>query len=427
MGASPYGSLSSFAGNPLLLSPERLVEDGLLPADALAEVPDFPGDRVEWEEVRAWKDRLLRGAWKRAAGSAAVQNELDAFRSAPEQRTWLAEWTLFAARRATGSVGAGTGDLAGEMSFQEFLQFLFFRQWSALRSRAERRGISILGDVPIYVAPDSADVATRPDVFALDESGRAAEVAGVPPDFFSEAGQLWGYPLYRWDRLAEEGFAWWIDRVRAALRLTHAVRLDHFRGFVSYWAVPAGEKTAAGGRWRSGPGRKLFDALKSALGDVPLVAEDLGTITPDVRALLEELGLPGMKVLQFAFFEPDSPYLPHRHTPNAVVYTGTHDNDTARGWWEGLTEEERQRVRDYLGTDGREIEWDLIRAAYASVADRAIVPLQDVFGLGSGARMNTPGRGENNWSWRAQSEDFRADRANRLRRLAELTGRVAKT
>ncbi|MEO8347759.1 MAG: 4-alpha-glucanotransferase, partial [Acidobacteriota bacterium] len=291
-----------------------------------------------------------------------------------------------------------------------------------LRGEARRRGIALFGDVPIYVAPDSVDVVSHRDLFALDANGHPLEVAGVPPDFFSATGQLWGYPLYRWDRMEEDGFAWWIDRLRAAFRLTDLVRLDHFRGFVEYWAVPAGEPTAANGRWQPGPGRALFDAVRSELGDVQLVAEDLGTITPDVRALLKDLGLPGMKVLQFAFYGEDT-YLPHRHVPNAVVYTGTHDNDTSRGWWEGLTGEERGRVRDYLGSDGTEIEWDLIRAAYASVAERAIVPLQDVFGLGSEARMNTPGEGVGSWSWRAREEDFTPERAARLRRLAALTGR----
>ncbi|HEY3170972.1 MAG TPA: 4-alpha-glucanotransferase [Thermoanaerobaculia bacterium] len=422
-GASPYGALSAFAGNPLLLSPERLVEDGLLPASALEDVPDFPAERVEWDAARDWKERLLRCAWSRSGKSAALTAELDRFRNAPEQRAWLSDWTLFAARRATGSSG-GPRELADEIAYQEFLQLLFFRQWGRLRDEATRRGISLFGDVPIYVSLDGADVSAHRELFALDASGRALEVAGVPPDFFSRTGQLWGYPLYRWDRMEEDRFAWWIERLRAAFRLTDVVRLDHFRGFVGYWAVPSESATAADGRWRPGPGRKLFDEVARAIPGRDLVAEDLGTITSDVRALLAELGFPGMKVLQFAFFEPDSPYLPHRHVANSVVYTGTHDNDTARGWWGSLTEEERQRARDYLGTDGREIEWDLIRAAYGSVAERAIVPVQDVFGLGSEARMNTPGRGEGNWSWRAREEDFRPDRAARLLRLAELTGRT---
>jgi 4-alpha-glucanotransferase len=266
----------------------------------------------------------------------------------------------------------------------------------------------------------------HPELFALDERGHAVDVAGVPPDFFSETGQLWGYPLYRWDRMAEDGYEWWIERLRAAFRMTDIVRLDHFRAFASYWAVPAGERTAVNGRWLPGPGRDLFDAVRRELGKVPLVAEDLGTITPDVKRLLAKLGIPGMKVLQFAFSEADSPYLPHRHVRNAVVYTGTHDNDTTRGWWGTLDPDAQRRVHEYLGSAGAEIEWDLIRAAYASVADRAIVPLQDVFGLGSEARMNTPAEAEGNWSWRAREQDFANDRNARLRRLASLTGRRKK-
>jgi 4-alpha-glucanotransferase len=438
-GSSPYGTQSAFAGNPLLISPERLVEDGYLAHSELDEIPDFSRERVEWDRMRRWKDGILRRAWTRSRGER-TRADLESFRTAPEQRSWLPEWTLFAAlsakipraewpreieRRNPEALAAARRDLAPEIEYQEFLQLLFFRQWDRVRGEAHRRGISILGDVPIYVPGDSADAWARPDLFDLDENGRPIEVAGVPPDFFSKTGQLWGYPLYRWDRMEADGFSWWIERLRAAFRVADVVRLDHFRAFAAYWAVPAGDPTAVDGRWKPGPGGALFDAVRGALGDLPLVAEDLGTITPDVRALLEDLGLPGMKVLQFAFYEPDSPYLPHRHVPNAVVYTGTHDNDTARGWWSTLTAEERGRVHDYLGSTGIEIEWDLIRAAQASVADRAIVPVQDVFGLGSEGRMNTPALAAGNWSWRAREEDFRPDRADRLARLARLTGRAA--
>jgi 4-alpha-glucanotransferase len=424
-GASPYGAVSSFAGNPLLISPEKLVEDGLAPAAALSDVPDFPADRVEWARVREWKDRFFRATWAQASRSARVREELDAFRSAPEQKPWLADWALYAARRSTAR-REDSGPISAEIEYQEFLQMTFFLQWDRLRWEARRRGISLFGDVPIYVSPDSVDVEAHRNLFALDAEGRALEVAGVPPDFFSETGQLWGYPLYRWDRMAEDGYAWWIARLRSAFRLTDIVRLDHFRAFAAYWAVPAGERTAVNGRWRRGPGRKLFDAMRRTLGNVPLVAEDLGTITPDVKRLLARLGIPGMKVLQFAFYEADNTYLPHRHVPNAVVYTGTHDNDTTRGWWATLDPDARRRVSDYLGSPGPEIEWNLIRAAYASVADRAIVPLQDVFGLGSEARMNDPAKAEGNWAWRAREEDFVNERNARLRGLAELTGRLPR-
>jgi len=411
-GNAPYGSPSAFAGNPLLISPECLRDEGLLPQSALDSAPVFPDDRVDFGAVIAWKEKILRQAFARFP-----RRDLEAFTRAPEQADWLSDWTRFAARRKGGSAGAE------EAAYQAFLQLLFLRQWGRVRRAANDRGISVLGDIPIYVALDSADVEAHPELFALDAQGRPTSVSGVPPDYFSETGQLWGNPLYRWDRIEEEGFAWWIARLRANLRLCDLVRIDHFRGFASYWSVPVGEKTAANGRWLPGPGRKLFDAARVALGDLPIVAEDLGLIEGDVRELLSVLGIPGMKVLQFAFYEPDSEYLPHRHVPNSVVYTGTHDNDTARGWYAALKVEERERVRDYLGSDGSEIHWDLIRAAYASVARSAIVPLQDVLGLGSEARMNTPARPGGNWSWRAGADAFRREDAARLRRMAILSGR----
>jgi 4-alpha-glucanotransferase len=281
----------------------------------------------------------------------------------------------------------------------------------------------VLGDVPIYLSLDSADVWADRDLFELDSKGRPLAVSGVPPDYFSPTGQLWGNPLYRWDRMEQDGFAWWIRRLSANLRLCDLLRIDHFRAFAAYWSVPAGEKTALNGQWVPAPGEKLFAAVREALGGLPIVAEDLGVITPDVKALLETVGVPGMKVLQFAFYEPDSDYLPHRHVPNAVVYTGTHDNDTARGWFTKLTAEEKARVCDYLGCDGSAIEWDLIRAGYASVCDRAVVPMQDVLGLGSEARMNNPAEPGGNWSWRAPGDAFRPDLAARLARLAQLTAR----
>ncbi|MGH9398718.1 MAG: 4-alpha-glucanotransferase, partial [Thermoanaerobaculia bacterium] len=288
---------------------------------------------------------------------------------------------------------------------------------------ANNRGILVVGDAPIYVSQDSADVWANRGLFQLDERGRPTAVSGVPPDYFSPTGQLWGNPLYRWDRMEKDGFAWWIARLRANLRLCDLLRIDHFRAFAAYWSVPAGQTAASNGMWVPAPGEKLFAAARQALGALPIVAEDLGVITPDVEALLTAIGVPGMKVLQFAFYEPDSVYLPHRHVPNSVVYTGTHDNDTARGWFAALSPEERVRVTDYLGCDGSTIEWDLIRAAYTSVCDRAIVPLQDVLGLGSEARMNNPAEPGGNWAWRAPAGAFRPDLAARLRRLADLTGR----
>ncbi len=443
-GDSPYGALSAFAGNPLLISPEQLVKEGFLSETALAEAPSFPMEKVNFETVRGWKEKLFRNCWSRfGRGRDPTEREaFEVFCASAEELPWLADWALFSAikrkhrgaawtswpdglaRREPSELAAARRDLAEEIAYRKFLQFLFFRQWGRVKEKANRRGIKVLGDIPIYIAHDSADVWSRPELFTLDAGGRPELVAGVPPDYYSETGQLWGYPLYRWDRMEEEGYAWWIERFRMRFRQADIARIDHFRGFVAYWAVPASEMTALNGRWLPGPGRKVFDAIARALGDLDIVAEDLGTITPDVEALLADLGFPGMKVLQFAFSEDDSPHLPHRHVPRSVVYTGTHDNDTARGWFEKLGEEGKRRVLDYLGSDARTISWDLIRAAYASVAERAVVPLQDIFDLGSEARMNTPAFGSGNWKWRALPEDFSPERAARLRRLAELTGRA---
>ena len=443
-GNSPYTSSSAFAGNPVLISPELLVEDGLLPADALDGAPGA-ADKVDFAVVRSWKERLLRASWAhfgRAAG-VALREELESFRSSPEHAPWLEDWIRFAALkgrfgerpwtdwgpdlafRDPDALAAADAELGEEIGFHRYVQFLFFRQWRRLRELASERGIALLGDIPIYVAHDSADVWANQDLFALDGTGRPVAVAGVPPDYFSETGQLWGNPLYRWDRLEEEGYAWWIARIRSCLATCDLLRIDHFRAFSAYWSVPAVDKTALGGHWVPGPGRHLFDAARRALGPLPILAEDLGVITDEVRELLDALGFPGMKVLQFGFYGSDSEYLPHRHVPNGVVYTGTHDNDTARGWYAALKPEERERVWDYLGCDGRDVEWALIRAAYGSVAERAIVPLQDVLGLGSEARMNTPSEPADNWRWRAPSDAWRPELAARLRRMVELSGRLS--
>jgi 4-alpha-glucanotransferase len=447
-GGSPYTCLSAFAGNPLWISPERLVEDGYLPGDALVDFPAFRWDRVELDAVEKWKDALLRKSWAHFAGHATAQDraELEAFRVAPERASWLAEWSLYAAlkrdfggrawadweddlsRRDPDALRLAAMAVEDETDYQAYLQFLFFRQWSRLRARARELGLRIVGDIPIYVAYDSADVWSRPELFDLDERRRPVEVAGVPPDYFSKTGQLWGNPLYRWDVMERDGYAWWVSRIAASLSLCDLLRIDHFRAFSAYWSVPSAEETALNGRWVPGPGRRLFDVARRALGGqpLPLLAEDLGDISKDVRELLSALRIPGMKVLQFAFYGADGEYLPHRYKRDCVVYTGTHDNDTARGWYDGLTHEERQRVADYLGADGREIEWALIRAAWTSVADRAIVPMQDVLGLGREARMNDPSRPEGNWHWRMAPDALRPELAERLRRVTELAGRLPR-
>ena len=445
-GGSPYGGPSAFAGNPLLISPEGLLRDGFLPVSAFEDLPTLPKDRIDFDAVIRWKDRILRQSWDHFASRAGepARAELEAFRRAPAQAAWLADWTLFSALKArfagrawldwdaglrerdADALERASGELEAEISYQAYLQYLFFRQWDRVLTSARARGITVMGDMPIYVSLDSADVWAHPDLFQLDESLRPAAVSGVPPDYFSDTGQLWGNPLYRWERFEETGYAWWAARIRENLRLCDLLRIDHFRAFAAYWSVPATEATAINGSWQPGPGSKLFDAVREELGGgpLPIVAEDLGHITDEVRDLLAELGVPGMKVLQFAFYEADSEYLPHRHTENAVVYTGTHDNDTARGWYANLKPEERERVYDYLGVEsGDEIHWALIRAAYASVAARAIAPMQDVLGLGSEARINTPAAPAGNWTWRAPDSAFRTDDAARLRRMAILSGR----
>jgi 4-alpha-glucanotransferase len=444
-GASPYGCLSSFAGNPLLISIQRLMQDGLLDPDDVADVPRFSDDHVELDRVDAYKSALLRKSWQRFQKSATTElrQAHQTFIHAPEQREWLDDYTLYMALRSTtGSapwwawepalvqrepkaLENARKEHAEAIRFWEFTQFLFFRQWNAVREAAHARGIRILGDVPIYVACDSVDVWANRELFQLDESGQPTYVAGVPPDYFSATGQRWGNPLYRWDLMRETHYRWWVSRVRANLRMADIVRLDHFRGFAAYWEIPAAEPTAVHGRWMPGPGLALFDALRADLGELPLVAEDLGFITEDVHELRKQTGLPGMKILQFGFGQNDNPHLPHRLDPHTVVYTGTHDNDTARGWFDSASDEERDNALTYLGcANAVEVAWGLIRAAYTSVAEMAIVPVQDILGLGTEARMNTPGEEENNWTWRLPSGALRSEHATKLRKLAALTGRL---
>ncbi|MDQ3283784.1 MAG: 4-alpha-glucanotransferase [Acidobacteriota bacterium] len=444
-GASPYGCLSSFAGNPLLISPQHLQRDGLLDVEDVANVRRFDDDHVEFGPVETYKMSLLRIAWRRFQedATAAQRAELRAFVDAEEQQEWLAGYALYMTlkERAGGlpwwewdapfvardakALARVSKVHADDLRFWEFVQFLFFGQWKSVCDAARARGIRIMGDVPIYVARDSADVWSNPELFQLDEQGEPTVVAGVPPDYFSATGQRWGNPLYRWDVMRETGYRWWIARVRTNLRFADLIRLDHFRGFAAYWEIPAEEPTAVHGRWMPGPGAALFDALRDALGDLPLVAEDLGFITEDVHELRKSVGLPGMKILQFAFAQDDSTHLPHRYDCHTVAYTGTHDNDTARGWFDHANEQERENALNYVGcSTANEIAWALIRAAYTSVAETAIVPVQDILGLGSDARMNTPGAEHHNWSWRVRVGALTHESAARLRRLGVLTGRV---
>ena len=410
-GNSPYGCLSSYAGNPLLVDVGRVLNPS---DDGLRARPTFPDDHVDFNAVSAWKMDLLRRSYAHFDAHASDQDR-QALAAFERDNRWLPDWALFAAlkdrhdgaawtqwpealaARDKDAIAAARRELGDQIRFHKYVQWLFFKQWAAVREAAYTRGIRIIGDVPIYVAGDSADVWANRNIFQLDERGEPTVVAGVPPDYFSKTGQRWGNPLYRWDLLRELRYRWWVSRFRAALRFADVLRIDHFRGFAAYWEIPAGEQTAMNGRWVPGPGKSLFDAVRNALGDLPLIAEDLGFITPEVIELRKSIGIPGMKVLQFAFGQLDSPHLPHHHDEMTVVYSGTHDNDTARGWYETAKDDERRLAREYLGlTDPEDAPWTLIRAAFASVADTAVIPVQDILGLGSEARMNRPGDSEHN-------------------------------
>jgi 4-alpha-glucanotransferase len=457
-GDSPYQCFSAFAGNPLLISPEKLVEAGYLSSSDVASAPAFPEETVEFETVIPFKYGLLELA-AHAFEQRASQQEREAYSTFCRANAWwLDDYALFMAlKKAHGGEAVWTRwqpdiaarrpeaverwsrELAPDIETQRYWQFEFFRQWGALKQYCRERGILMMGDVPIYVAHDSADVWSHPELFHLDEKGDPAVVAGVPPDYFSATGQLWGNPIYRWDRLAGTGYAWWIDRLRASLSLVDIVRLDHFRGFEAYWEVPAGEKTAIHGRWVKGPGADLLEAAHNALGDLPIVAENLGVITPEVEAIRNRFDLPGMSILQFAFGnDPQAPdFQPHNYPRNLVAYTGTHDNDTTVGWWTSTGEgdstrtpedirKERDFARLYLGGDLQEINWVFIRTILASVADTALAPVQDVLGLGSEARMNLPGTSKGNWRWRFRPGALTDSMARRLHALTASYGRGSR-
>ena len=403
--------------------------------------PEFPANRVDYGPLIDYKRDLLRRAAQRfrAGADGSLAAAFETF--CRDQASWLNDFALFMALKDThdGAVWntwpediaarkakaarRWSDELAAPVFTHQFLQFLFFRQWTALKQYANGRDIRIIGDIPIFVAYDSADVWSHPDLFFLDERGRPTVVAGVPPDMFTETGQLWGNPLYRWEVMARQGYAWWIERFRAAFAQVDIVRLDHFIGFTRYWEVPAGEPTAMHGRWLPGPGAALFQAVERALGKLPIIAEDLGVVTPQVEALRDRFEFPGMKTIQFAFTGPDNPFLPHHYTHNSVVYTGTHDNDTSTGWFKTAPAKEKAFALRYLARSGKDFAWHLIRAAMSSIADLVIIPLQDVLSLGSQARMNFPGRPSGNWVWRFTSDMLTDEHRDRLREMVELYGR----
>ncbi|MCO5201292.1 MAG: 4-alpha-glucanotransferase [Chloroflexi bacterium] len=433
---SPYAARSAFAGDPLLLSMAALADDGYL--DRVPPPPSPGGSsHVDFEARRAYKEPLLRTAFKLFVEHGRL-GELLAF-EAP--RPWLHTYAVFSALRnshgepwwlwdehlrtpAGVEVAEGTS-LAGEVAYHKFLQFCFDEQWERLRTYAHARGIRLWGDLPIFVDRDSADVWANQHLYKLDEDGNPTVVSGVPPDVFSATGQRWGNPVYDWDAMESDGYRWWIERLRTTFQLFDAVRIDHFRGFESAWEIPAHEETAIHGQWVPGPGDRLFAALEAELGELPILVEDLGIITEEVRALRDRLGYPGMAVLQFAFEGgPDNPYLPRNQVENSVVFTGTHDNDTTLGWWESLPEPHRDVVRMELGIDGSDIVDDMIRAAYASVGRTVLIPMQDVLKLGGEARMNRPAVLDGNWGWRFEWPQVPPGRAAWLRELAIATGRL---
>jgi len=453
-GHSPYASPSTFAGNPLLISPDAMVTQGLLSPEDVADSPSFPNDQVDFASVIPYKEDLLRRAFSRfrAKGTAEVSYRFNSF--CEKTSFWLNDYALFdalktslggvewtawpaeLAQRDPAALERESRRLEQEVSMRKFWQFLFFEQWAHLRHYCNERSVRIMGDLPIYVAHDSADVWSNPHLFELDEQGRPRVVAGVPPDYFSETGQRWGNPIYRWDHMRKTGFAWWIERFRAILDQVDIVRIDHFRGFEAFWQIPASEPTAVIGQWVRGPGADLFHTLREHLDNLPLVAEDLGVITEGVVRLKEEFGLPGMAILQFAFdTDASAGFLPHNYSRSLVAYTGTHDNDTVVGWYRNATSTQdaeverraRQYCREYLGFDEAtedELHWRFVTALQASVAPLVVFPAQDLLGLDSSARMNTPGQVWNNWVWRLRAEDWSSEMLERLARLTRIYGRL---
>lgn len=451
-GDSPYQCFSAFAGNPFLVSPSLLLEDGLLHSADLAERPVLPADHVDYGAAIHWKNYLLQLAYSRFRRilPPLMVDEFNEYQM--EEEKWLKDFSIFMAikeqmdgkawnewpkelrKRKPNAIKEFTDLHIEAIEYHQFRQFLFARQWNQLHSYVNEAGIKIIGDIPLFVAYDSADVWANPELFFLDREGEPQFVAGVPPDYFSATGQLWGNPLYKWDYHRQTDYAWWIDRIRSTLSLFDLIRLDHFRGFAGYWEIPAGMPTAEKGRWVAGPGADFLSRVSQVLGRLPIIAEDLGEITPDVFELRDKFNLPGMKIFQFSFSsDPTDPFLPHNYPVNCVAYTGTHDNDTSIGWYQTAPETEQDFCRRYLGSDSAGIPWEMIRAVWQSVARIAVAPLQDFLSLDTSARMNFPGRMGGNWSWRMTGNGLSDELITRVReynwlynRLPELQGKMKK-
>jgi 4-alpha-glucanotransferase len=443
-GNSPYHSISAFAGNPLLISPDLLVQDSFITETDCKPLPNGPTVRVDYDIVVPYKENLFNTAYDRFK-QAQAHDEYNRFCS--QHSSWLNDFALFVALkqhfngkawnqwppevrdRQPDALQAFKEEIHDTIEQEKFQQYLFFRQWFTLKGYCNEKGIQIIGDMPIYVDYDSVDVWTHPEIFRLDAERQPEAVAGVPPDYFSATGQLWGNPVYQWDTLKDQGFDWWIQRMGHTLNLFDVVRIDHFRGLVAYWEVPAGEQTAINGQWVEVPVYDFFDALRAQFPTLPVIAEDLGVITPDVRKVMQHFELPGMKVLLFAFGEdnPEHPYLPHTYEENAVVYTGTHDNNTVKGWFKSEAKpEDKKRLFHYLGhkTSAQDVPWELIRLAMESKANLAIIPMQDILGLGEEARMNRPATGDGNWEWQLMPDKIKPSVGDRLREMTEAYGRI---
>lgn len=439
-GNSPYSSFSAFAGNHLLISPDQMVNHGFLSESDIIDVPVFPADRVDYQAVAAFKKNLFTVAYEK--NRVKLQNHREFQRFCDENSHWLDDYSLFISiknhlggkvwnkwpkdlrDRKEGALSEHANKLSDDILKEKFLQYIFFTQWSQLKSYCDSKNVKIFGDIPIYVNYDSTDVWANPEIFSLDKEKKPVFVAGVPPDYFSSTGQLWGHPVYNWDVLGKTGYAWWIKRIEHNLKLFHMFRLDHFRGFVGFWEVPSTEKTAINGKWVEAPAGDFFAALLKRFPDISIIAEDLGVITPDVKELMKQFDFPGMKILLFAFGEdlPTNPYAPHNHIKDCVVYTGTHDNNTIRGWFrKELNSGSKKRISEYIGHEITEnnIHREMIRLAMMSVANTVIIPMQDILGLGEENRMNLPASSNGNWEWRLAPEQLSP---SLVKELASLTG-----
>jgi 4-alpha-glucanotransferase len=441
-GDSPYQCFSAFPGNPYLISPIAMLEDNLLTRDDLVDRPDFPEQAVLFGEVIPWKIELLNRAYARFQSSQSheLQKSFDEFQEI--EASWLHDYAIFMAIKDAYAgqswkewpLALRNRDQRALSLFQQerpdaikrhiFRQFLFFHQWKALQKYANLKNVNIIGDIPLYISFDSVEAWAHPELFFFDENKLPTAVAGVPPDYFSPTGQLWGNPLYRWEYHRKTDYQWWLQRIKASLKIFDILRLDHFRGFAGYWKIPAGMPTAEIGNWEAGPGKHFFYVVQQQLGDLPIIAEDLGEITPEVDELRDTFHLPGMKIIQFSFStDSTNDFLPHNYSENCAAYTGTHDNDTIRGWYDQAPEIEQDFCRRYLSCTGDDISWDLIRAVWSSVAEMALAPIQDFLSLGSNARMNYPGTPSGNWTWRLQSEALNDNLVERINDLNSLYGR----